>query len=87
MEKFYYINNKVEQTKVISRLIFTFSSQIIRTFDQIECLYFPSIFSYFFHGYDIRSSGIYSSNYMLKVYKAHSIQNIHSVVKGIKMLF
>ena len=44
---------KVEQTKVISRLLFTFL--LTRTFDQIEHLHFPNTFSYFLHSYDITS--------------------------------
>ena len=46
---------KVEQTQVIFRLLFIFSSQIIRTFGQIEHLHFPNTFLYFFH--NITSSG------------------------------
>ena len=48
---------KVEQTELISRLIFTFFLQIRRTFHQIEHLHFPGKFSYFFHGYDMMSLG------------------------------
>ena len=48
---------KVEQTEVISRYHSPFSSQIIRTFGQIEHLHFPNTFLYFFHGYDVTSLG------------------------------
>ena len=46
-----------EQTEVISRLFFTFYSQITGTFSQIEHLHFPNTFSCFFHSYDITSLG------------------------------
>ena len=36
---------KVEQTEVISRLLFIFYSQITRTFGQIQQLHFPNRFS------------------------------------------
>ena len=45
---------KLEQKEVISNYYSLFSSQIIRTFGQIEQLHFPKAFSYFFHGYDIQ---------------------------------
>ena len=52
---------KVEQTEVISevisRLLFTFSSQITRTFGHTEHLHFPNTFSYFSHGYNITCLG------------------------------
>ena len=48
---------KREQSKVISRLLFTFYLQISRTFGQIEYLRFPNRFSDFFHSYEITSLG------------------------------
>ena len=46
---------KVEQTEVISRLIFTFCSHITITFGKIEYLHSPNTFSFFFNNYDITS--------------------------------
>ena len=48
---------KREQSKVISRLLFTFYLQVSRIFGQIEYLHFPNRFSYFFHSYEIMSLG------------------------------
>ena len=47
--------SKVEQTEVISRLIFTFCSHITITFGKIEYLHSPNTFSFFFNNYDITS--------------------------------
>ena len=46
----------VEQTEFLDRYSL-FSSQIRRTFDQIEHLHFPNTFSYFFHAHGITSLG------------------------------
>ena len=88
---------KVEQTDVISRLLFTFFLTIIRTFGQIieiqqhRLLYFyrHRTFTFCYYMFILLSRlryhefRKYSSNHILKVYKAPN----QSFVKNISMSF